>query len=151
MTEEELADMQARKQLMLELATALYDKSTTYAQFILAAGYAAFLTVWSSSREYLSPGQARISVALILFSLLVFILWELVKMISSGLLQKRQAAVIGAPADIFWAEMDKLRGLESSFLLRLMGAWPVVLALTIIPGVLGAVLLMWGLVTHKMF
>ena len=151
MDENELADMRARKQLILEIATALYDKSIAYTNLILVAGYAAFITVWSSSKDYLSSCQYRSSILLLLFSLLVFVLWEIAKMVMTGLLQQKQAAVVSASPESFWAEMAKLQQFEQSFLLRSMGAWPIVLAFTIVPGVLAIAILMWGLATHGRF
>ena len=151
MEPEEIEEIRTRQKFMIELATALYDKSIAYTNLILVAGYAAFLTVWSNSKPYLSECEARASVALILLSLLFFVLWELYKMVLTGTAQQRHARVISASPETFWAEMENLKDAERSLLVRAIRAWPVVLALTIVPGVLAAGVLMWGLVTHGMF
>ena len=151
MNREDLDEIQLRKQVLIEISTALYEKSTAYNNLILAAGYAAFFTTWSNTQPFLSEVQSRASVVSILISLLVFILWEIYKMVYTGTVQNQNAVIISASPEDFWLAIEKLRTAEQSFLIKVIGAWPIVLTFTLVPGLIGAGFLMWGLITNGMF
>ena len=101
MTGEELKILNEKREWLLKATSTLYDKSTSYTNLIMAAGYAAYFAMWSNTSPLISHRLARVSAALMLTSLLVFIFWEVSKMILISLNNKNLAKVALAPLNEF--------------------------------------------------
>ncbi|WP_272265288.1 hypothetical protein [Vibrio europaeus] len=65
-----------------EVVAHVYGKANSYSNLIIAAGYVGFFTLWSSLKSDLPTWAILSSGALILISLMMFIGFELYKMIS---------------------------------------------------------------------
>jgi len=101
-------------QTALEIMTRLQASNTSYTNLILAAGYAAFFTFWSSLKSDMPIKLYAISGLLIVLSLLLFIVWEIVKMIWLTIaLRSIEAKIIPRPANPdmltkFYQEINEL-------------------------------------------
>ncbi|WP_320151118.1 hypothetical protein [uncultured Tolumonas sp.] len=68
-----------------EIVSHVYSQANTYSNFIIAAGYVGFFSLWSSIKPDLPEWAILSSGCLILVSLLIFIGFELYKMISAAI------------------------------------------------------------------
>jgi len=68
-------------QAALELMGRMQASHASYTNLIIVAGYAAFFTFWSTLKNDLPKWLYAVSGLLIVLSLLVFIAWEVTKMI----------------------------------------------------------------------
>jgi hypothetical protein len=68
-------------QILIRIMSASYDKSVSYTNIFMIGGYASFFTVWAKSYEHFSRFYMGLAGVLMFISLLVFIVWELYKMI----------------------------------------------------------------------
>lgn len=67
--------------MVVNMTTALFDKSAAYTSLIIVAGYAGMFSIWAFVSDHLSKA-ATISVALLLgVSLVAFVTYEIYKMI----------------------------------------------------------------------
>lgn len=76
-----------RKQIdiLKEIVTHTYDKSAAYTNMIIIAGYIAFFSLWKETKGLL-PGKVALSAALLMaISALLFVLYEVFKMISGSI------------------------------------------------------------------
>jgi hypothetical protein len=87
-------------QTVLEIMTRLQSNNTSYTNLILAAGYAAFFTFWSSLKGDMPIKLYAISGLLMVLSLMLFIVWEIVKMIWSAIsLRSIEAKIASRSSD----------------------------------------------------
>jgi hypothetical protein len=72
------------ERILLERTAHTFEKGAAYSNLIILGGYAGVFSIWSSTKEQLTP-SANIAVALSLgVSLAAFILFEVYKMVQSG-------------------------------------------------------------------
>jgi hypothetical protein len=81
---QESAIQEKQIKAVLEILTRAQTGQMAYTNLIIVAGYAGFLTFWSSLRNNLPPVLYAVSGLLIVLSLLCFISWETTKMILSA-------------------------------------------------------------------
>lgn len=107
----------ARRQREKEANAAHYEKASGYANLIVSAGYAALIVAWSTTFRDIDKGYAMIVGALALTSLLLFIGWEILKMIASALEISRRATILGKAdselLDALEADLDRNSPLNS--------------------------------------
>ncbi len=78
----------------IKILGALYDKSISYTNLIIVAGYASFFAIWSFTKEYLSPRQVLWAALLMSVSIVTFVFFEIIKMtVTSRSLLARSKAV----------------------------------------------------------
>lgn len=122
-----------------------FKDAATYVNVIVIAGYAAIFTIWSNVKAIVSPMEIASVAALLLFSIVVFVAFELTKMIILSLSMRRNVAA--AMRDPMIEDyLSKLIEAEQTGMQRMgifMKAWPLVLALTILPALTAAVVLFW--------
>ncbi|KRA33799.1 hypothetical protein ASD68_12680 [Rhodanobacter sp. Root627] len=81
-----------------ELTTRLQSNASAYTNLVMVAGYAGFFTFWATLSDKLPPWLYAVTGLLIIVSLLLFIGWEITKMIWSALhLNKVQRNLEGKP------------------------------------------------------
>jgi hypothetical protein len=68
-------------QTALEMMSRLQTSNASYTNLILAAGYAAFFAFWSTLKSDMPTRLYAISGLLMVLSLMLFITWEIIKMI----------------------------------------------------------------------
>ncbi|HEY8085003.1 MAG TPA: hypothetical protein VIE69_05310 [Methylophilaceae bacterium] len=131
MNEEELKALKDRQEWLLKATSLLYDKSASYTNLIMVAGYAAYFAMWSNTVSLISACLARVSAALMLISLITFIFWEVTKMILIALNNKNLAQVSLAPLSEFQSMLQAQQLKENRLMARLAKAWPTVLFIAI--------------------
>ncbi len=86
LSQEQAAAIQKKQiDVLKEILTHAYDKSSAYTNIIIIAGYVAFFSLWKETKEFL-PGKAVLLAALLMLtSALLFVLFEIFKMISGSI------------------------------------------------------------------
>ncbi|WP_152522858.1 hypothetical protein [Salinisphaera shabanensis] len=124
-----------------DLVSKLYSQSASYTNLIMVAGYAGVIAFWSSLVHRLPQVIFFLAGALIISSLVIFIVWELFKMISSNLAIRRiQSSIEGAQAGPETMQRFQAAIQESSA----TGAklWPWFMIPAVITGVGGGLVLL---------
>jgi hypothetical protein len=85
-SQEQAAAMQKKQvDVLKEILTHAYDKSSAYTNIIIIAGYVAFFSLWKETKVFL-PNKATLAAALLMLtSALLFVLFEVFKMISGSI------------------------------------------------------------------
>lgn len=133
-----------RVDVIVKIMSALYDKAAAYTNLIIVAGYIGFFTVWGNMKDTLSEGEMLLSAFCITFSLVFFVFWEVVKMIINSSVYRGLIEVINAPPNQFEEKLQEQQKSEQRLQIRLLRAWFVILILTVVPGVIGAGVLLWS-------
>jgi len=147
MTEEEIKILNDKRDWWLKATSTLYDKAASYTNLVMAAGYAAYFAMWSNTVSLISHYLARTSAILMLISLMVFIFWEVTKMVLIGLNNKYLAKVALAPLDEFDALLQAHQTKEHKLNARLAVAWPFVLIVAVPTAFIALGIHLWALVS----
>jgi hypothetical protein len=122
----------------------IFQKLEAYSSAIILLGYAGLFAVWGFVKDHLSHRAMVTTAALVGFSLIVYIAWEVVGMIQRSLLQLRfNRAVVARPADQAKAISDFVEQARTAQV-RGAGSWLVILVLTVVPGFAGALILLYN-------
>ncbi len=71
----------AYRNTVIEIQSKLFDRAAAYSNLIMLGGYAGAFTIWANTKAQLSP-KANVAVATLLgVSLVVFVLYQVVKML----------------------------------------------------------------------
>ncbi len=133
-----------RIDIIVKIMSVLFDKAAAYTNIIIVAGYVAFFTVWSNMKTTLSEREMLLSAFCITLSLIFFIFWEVGKMIINSQSLRGLIEVINAPPDQFGQKLQEQQKAEQRLNINLIRAWFVVLSLTVVPGLIGAGVLLWS-------
>jgi hypothetical protein len=68
-------------EVLIRIMSASYDKSVSYTRLFMIGGYASFFAVWAKVYDMFSAFYMGLAGILMFLSVLVFIVWELYKMI----------------------------------------------------------------------
>lgn len=80
-----------------ELIATLHSQSVSYTNLIMVVGYAGLLTLWSKLKPDLPPMLFSITGLLIGVSILLFIVWEVIKMVGGQREVRRlRGALVGS-------------------------------------------------------
>ncbi len=133
------------KKDVLEFYTSIiarsYDKASAYSHLIIMAGYALFFSFWGNVRNEVNPFWGRVSVVTMLFSVIFFIIWEIIMMICTSLNFRKLHKIQKISPDKFEEHIKKIEKEEKEFEANLAQFWVFELFLTIIPGFAGAIIL----------
>jgi ferric-dicitrate binding protein FerR (iron transport regulator) len=97
------SDVQYDKQVQaaLEITSRMQSGHAAYTNLVIAAGYAAYFTLWSTLKSDLPNRLYSLSGLMITLSLLIFMSWEITKMIWSAVafhnIEKRLASRSASP------------------------------------------------------
>jgi predicted neutral ceramidase superfamily lipid hydrolase len=133
-----------RIDIMVKVASALYDKAVAYTNIIILAGYAAFFTVWSTMKAKMSHTEMLVVAFCITFSLVFFVFWEVTKMIVNSKSLKGLLNVLKAPRREFDQRLAELQKADQRLNIRLLRFWIVILVFTVVPGLIAAAVLLWS-------
>ena len=137
----EREDQERRREQLIQFASALYDKATTYVNLVILAAYVGFFTVWSTVRGELTRQELLLSGLAISLSLAVFVLWEVFVMLyAARTLQHMSAITNAAPQDLS-ARLEENKLAQAKVQLRVRRFWFVALLATLVPGLLAACVL----------
>lgn len=126
----------AHRKDIIEISTKTFDKAQSYTNIVIIGGYAGTFTVWANVKTSLSQ-QANVWVAaMLLFSLTVFVAWEVASMIvRATMFSNMQALARPKDADDFFAAVAEFKTKQDRYSLLTMKIWPLVLVATIVPAV----------------
>ncbi|WP_318504756.1 hypothetical protein [Photobacterium leiognathi] len=91
-----------------EIISHTYSKANSYSNVIIAAGYVGFFTLWSGIKKDIPDWAVLTSGALILLSMMIFIGFELYKMISSAVYMRKITTKIQLPTLDTLAEIQHI-------------------------------------------
>jgi len=136
------AERQQRIDVIIKVASALYDKAVAYTNVIILAGYAAFFATWNTMKANMSRAEMLLAAFCITFSLVFFVFWEVTKMIINSKSLTGLMKVLSAPPQDFDKRLAEQQKAEQRLNVRLMKYWIIILALTVGPGLIAAAVLL---------
>jgi hypothetical protein len=136
------AERQQRIDVIIKVTSALYDKAVAYTNIILLAGYAAFFAIWNTMKTNMSRWEMLLTAFCITFSLVFFVFFEVTKMIVNSKSLTGLTKVLNAPPQDFDKRLAEQQKAEQRMSIRLLKFWVVILALTVLPGLVAAAVLL---------
>lgn len=138
----------------IRIITGAYNQASAYTNLIIIAGYAGFFALWQMTKDYLGRKQTLFSALLMLFSVLIFMLFEVYKAhYSSRVLRDYQNAVQNREETTTLPELvEKMKGfeqVEQRAALRFVTLWHATFWATTITGV-GAGLILGVAFVHRL-
>lgn len=135
----------------VKIISTTYDRAASYSQLIMIAGYASFFGVWSLTKPYLTPSQARWSAVFMIISVCFFVLFEVYKMIANAVHLTTHLNIIqdpeGNPDPVTllkrFAEYDLAR---MRFNITFLRVWKIISCVAIFTALAGIGILLWSLV-----
>jgi len=126
-------------QVLIRIMSASYDKSVSYTNLFMIGGYASFFVVWSKMFDQFPKFYMGLAGVLMFISLIVFIVWELYKMIfySTNLRDLHKVLEEKDPKK-FNVKLSEQQINEKKRNLRQVKIWWLVLIFTIIPALFAA-------------
>ena len=130
----------------IKTLSALYDKAAAYSNLIMAAGYAAFFAVWVNVKPFLTPFQMRASALAMTLSLVVFVTWELAKMIRVSRNLQRQFDLSRVEPRQYDERLAEYKKAERQFNVTFLKAWSFVLVAAIFPAIVAVSIILYAFV-----
>lgn len=136
------AEHEQRIEAVTKILASLYEKAAAYSNVMIIAGYAAFFAVWANTKAYLGKRETLWAALLMAVSIILFVLFEIVKMFITGKgLMNLRKEVVSATPETFTAKLDELKNTEARFHLILLPIWYVVFSACLIFALLAASIL----------
>lgn len=135
-----------RIETLIKVQSELFDKAQSYSRIIIGLGYAGFFAVWAGARNYMLSGEVVVSALCMTVSLFFYIAYEVYQMICQARHLKGLAQVAEVPLEGFDSRFEEHKRSVDQMNRRLMKVWFMALALTVIPGLVGALMLINGFV-----
>lgn len=132
------------KKFIIDVLTAMWDKSAAYTTAVISVGYVALFTAWSTTKEDVAPEFSRLIVVMALASLVVFILFEVGKMIYQHVHVMRLLSVLKEQGVDFDVAFQRYQGFSETSYRVHQWIWTVALALTIFFGLSSAGVLIYA-------
>ena len=126
-------------QILIRIMSASYDKSVSYTNLFMVAGYASFFTIWAKMYGQFSKFYMGLAGVLMSLSLCVFIVWKLHKMIfHSTYFSDLYKVLEEKDPKEFFAKLNQQQINEKKRHLEQIKIWWLVLVVTIIPALCAA-------------
>lgn len=126
------------RQYMVEITTSAFDKQSTYTTAILSVGYVGLFAAWNLTAQSLPPMFSRFVVVTALSSLVVFIIFEVFKMIHGQVLVMRTLNLAKAQGDSFDVELAKYLAAQAKAQPWFYVTWGVSVFLSLALGLMSA-------------
>ena len=138
--EEDIAAIYERR---LRFTESSWDKASAYDNVITVAGFAAFFALWSGVADDVTPTARTATAALIGTSLLLYVSWTMLVMVTRHSYDRQFAASIGKTQEPIDAinEWDAVERKRIRALVMVQRFWLPVFGTSVITGVTGALLL----------
>jgi hypothetical protein len=120
-----------------------YEKALAYTNLIIFAGYVLFFSFWKEVRGELDKVWSGISVILVIISLIFFIAWEIFQMIQSSAYFRKLYSTFKLSPDNYSEKIQNFNKEIQKNQARVASLWIFELIFTIIPGFLGAGILLF--------
>jgi hypothetical protein len=130
--------------VLKNILTHAYDKSSAYTNLIIIAGYVAYFSLWKEVKAFLPVKAMLISALLTAISALIFVLFEVSKMITGSFYFNRigkELKNIANPQNL----IEKFQNEQQQFTVKQFRIWVVALGFTLSTGLSGAGILVYYL------
>ena len=142
---------QERSDAILKYQTKLFDSASAYTKLILGLGYGGLFTTWSFTRSYLTRKEVLLAALPILFSLCIYILFEILQMITNAKGIASASRLVSAPINEFEKTKSQLELEDAKRKAVFVRFWHLALLLTIVPGLFGAGVLLYAFLHHLLW
>lgn len=119
-----------------------FEKAEQYLRAMQLGGYAAFFALWSITRDSLSPVWGSLAAALMLISVVTFVLWEVCKATLLTLSLKSYASLAGSRIEEFIREKVSERTRQESAMTVLAKSRATFWIVSMFPALAGAGILL---------
>ncbi len=128
--------------LIIRIYSNMFDKAMNYTNIIIVAGFAGLLTIWGYVQNFLHNWDKIASILAIVISLIFFIIWEIIKMITNGISSQRITKVLKSPPSQLSQKLREAEINEQKQNILFYRVWIfLTLPLTILPGLVGSIIL----------
>ena len=133
-------------EILIRVMSESYDKARMNTNLMMIVGYASFFAVWGKLYEKFPLFWMSLAGALMIFSVLIFILWEIYKMIffSTNLKDLYKISEETSP-ETFNQKLKENEISSKKRNLRQLNIWYIVLVLTAVPGVIAGFMLLYSI------
>jgi hypothetical protein len=151
MKEHKRRQAEAFIEMETKVLTVAYDKSAQYANIIILAAYAGFFGLWQMTKDLLPPLIARWSALAMLVSIVVFVAFEVFKVVlvqHNFLMQQRvlRRPDVRADVDAYRKASEDLLSTWEQVQAKFIWIWRVTLIVCILSGMTAASLVGYGYV-----
>jgi hypothetical protein len=144
--EAEEGEAEKVRERLIALSSETYGHAAAYDNAVIIAGYAAFFALWSGVANDITPMARLVTVALMGVSLVLYISWHMIQMLTRQYADRERAAAfahVGNPEtfDQLWKEAEQRRGIA---LQRTLRFWPFIFVPSLAFGLAGATTLAYN-------
>lgn len=134
----------ARSNEFIQSQEQSFQKLEAYSKTIITLGYAGLFAIWAFVKDHISHRAVLTTAMLVGFSLVVYAAWEVWLMIQRTMLHDRfNRAIKDHPANPAKAINEFVEQVRSDEI-RGTHVWKIILALTVVPGFAGALILIYN-------
>lgn len=126
----------------------IYKDSQNYNSFIITVGYAAFFTILSSTKDYLTKNEILLTSIFIAISVALFVLWEIGKMVYVSIFQLKYSYSIHNNPSTFIQKQKELSDKIFELNKKIIPLWVTVLAITFSTGFIAMIIMFISLIKH---
>ena len=143
-----LRQAEAQLDAIVRINSQVYEKAVAYTNAVILGGYAALFAGWGFANKFMTAKLSATTGALIVASVLTFVLWEVYKGILTGRAFGRVAQAIALDASCAVQLLLEHEREQQKVMLLQARLWCVVLVVTLTTGVGAAVTLAYAFVAH---
>lgn len=134
------------RERFVALSSEAYGQAAAYDNAIIVAGYAAFFALWSGSAGDITRLARVTTLALMGISLLLYITWHMIQMLTRQSFDRERAAAFAFQNDFqkfdeLWKDVERRRGIG---LQRVLRFWPYIFIPSLVSGFAGAAVLTYS-------
>lgn len=139
------------RMFLVEMTTSAFDKQATYTTAILSIGYVGLFTAWNLTAPLIATTASRLVLVTALLSLVVFIIFEVFKMVYGHYFLMRTLKAVGAQGADFDVERQKYLDALSKAQPWFYTTWALALSLTLALGLASASILVYAHIEKAFF
>jgi hypothetical protein len=132
---------------LMPIVSDVYGKAQALINVVILAGYAGLFAIWNFVQSLLTPLDIALVATLLIASILVFVAWEVFKMVVVSV-QSRQAVFLiqnSKTTEQLTENVQKYQTTINKQNVALYRYWWVVLTLTVLPALAAIVILLYRL------
>jgi hypothetical protein len=138
-------------EMQTKILSAAYEKAMAYTNLIIVAGYASFFALWQLTKDHLNRNQVLWSALLMLFSITLFVVFEIYKAYYSSRTLLYFGKILSDPENQsslarLVSEIEKYNLDDRKRYVRFGRTWHIVFIVTVFSGLSAAVILVYALV-----
>lgn len=137
-------DLRIRRDFILDITTESYSRAQAYTSFIIGAGYASFLAIWHTAYGDLDPNYRVWAIIFLSISILVFVVFEVTKMILSSVMLLKQANIVSLDNNSFMEALKVANQKKKEMISTHLRIWVFTLVTTVSTAFLALLFLYLG-------